>query len=404
LLLVLLVPAYCLLKRAAPPAPIEKPVENIPVATAPAADRKIVEVQMPGGTISGEAGAQRPALAPPPPAILPPETAAGEPEDKPTLAWRLYSDGKYGESARVYGELSATEPDALLGLGLSLYMLKDMPGAARALEGYLARAKGANPVAKKALAFVHFELDDLDKSLRYAESALADRDDGDLRVLLARVKNEVAVRGSAIKESTAHFTAIFDGYTQGGLSRQVLGLLEEAYSKIGSDMGHFPRDPVTVILYGERDFVEVLQKPEWAGAVYDGKIRLPVKGAGANPDALRHILFHEYTHALVHDIAPNCPVWINEGLAEYFSRPPTDTINQVIPLVQLEKPFSRIKAVPLDTAYLESYSAVRHLVERYGLYRVKGMLEYLGAGRPLNDAFVDAFGESYDRFVAEWGK
>jgi hypothetical protein len=32
------------------------------------------------------------------------------------------------------------------------------------------------------------------------------------------------------------------------------------------------------------------------------------------------------------------------------------------------------------------------------------MLEYLGAGRPLNDAFVDAFGESYDRFVAEWGK
>jgi hypothetical protein len=39
---------------------------------------------------------------------------------------------------------------------------------------------------------------------------------------------------------------------------------------------------------------------------------------GADAD-LDRVALHEYTHALLREVAPNAPVWLNEGLAQYFS-------------------------------------------------------------------------------------
>ncbi len=41
-------------------------------------------------------------------------------------------------------------------------------------------------------------------------------------------------------------------------------------------------------------------------------------GPDRGPDALRSV-FHEYAHLVVSNVAPDLPVWLNEGLAEYYS-------------------------------------------------------------------------------------
>ena len=321
-------------------------------------------------------------------------------------AQNVFNSGNYAEAAALFRDLSARQNEALLGLGLSLYMLKDFKGAQKALEDYL--REGKHPVARKALAFIHYDADELEKAKKYAEEGLRQTEDADLRRLYERIQREEKGRGHSVSESTTHFTAVFDGYTQSSISRLVLGVLEDAYSKVGSEVGYFPSEPVTVILYGNKDFYEVTQKPDWAGGLYDGKIRVPVRGAETNKAALKQILFHEYTHALVHAITSECPVWINEGLAEYFSRPYSSyneaSIGQVIPLRNLERSFLEVPGIPVETAYLESYSAVKYLVGRYGMFKMKIFLEKLGTGTPLNTAFSDAFYQSYDEFVASWGK
>ena len=48
------------------------------------------------------------------------------------------------------------------------------------------------------------------------------------------------------------------------------------------------------MLYKHRDYADVTRSPEWAGAVYDGKIRLPLAGIQAVDKRLVAILYHEY--------------------------------------------------------------------------------------------------------------
>ena len=51
-------------------------------------------------------------------------------------------------------------------------------------------------------------------------------------------------------------------------------------------------------------FHDITQSPDWAGGAYDGRIRVPVQGASRRPGRIERVLTHEFTHALVHSIAP----------------------------------------------------------------------------------------------------
>ncbi len=63
----------------------------------------------------------------------------------------------------------------------------------------------------------------------------------------------------------------------------------------------------------------------------DGKIRVPVRSAEDQKSLLRTVPFHEYVYALIHPITKICPLWIHEGLAEYFSKGPSQRVGRVIP-------------------------------------------------------------------------
>jgi hypothetical protein len=138
--------------------------------------------------------------------------------------------------------------------------------------------------------------------------------------------------------------------------------------------------------------------------MYDGKIRLPIRGIEGQSASLKKVLFHEYTHAVVHSLTPGCPLWIHEGLSEYFSTHYPKKIGQVIPLNYLEKSFSGLRGENLRIAYWESYSAVSYLIEKYGLFRMKDLFVSLSRGNDINQAFRDAFSITYNEFISGWGK
>jgi len=331
------------------------------------------------------------------------EASAPERDDLPQRAIRNFNAGNYETAVALFSELSKRDSRAFLGLGLSYYRLGDYRSAARFLE----RASGQRDVdefqLKKFLAFTYYRLDDLDQSLANAQSALMVAEDADLRALLDRLGRERPAQERFLKEETLHFKVLFDGYEHGPVSTGVLRTLEEAYNRIGAQMGHFPKEPVTVILYSGKDFYDVTRMPEWSGGIFDGKIRLPLKGIDDDPELFRKVLFHEYTHALVYSITPSCPTWLNEGLAMYFSGERRERVGQLIPLRSLERGFPT-SVEQSTTAYNVSYSAVAHLIEKYGIYSIREFLFALSRGENMDGAFNSSFYVSYSDFVNAWGK
>ena len=171
--------------------------------------------------------------------------------------------------------------------------------------------------------------------------------------LLDKVRREWQIEEEMRQEYRGHFQLSFvDGEHASALASDILETLEDAYVEVGSDLAYYPDVRVPVLLYSHRDYADVTDSPDWAGAVYDGKIRLPLAGMRGMTKRFSAILYHEYMHVLVHFMAGrNVPVWLNEGLAELAGRqidstPLTDLTaasesGRLLKWRDLEKPFCR---------------------------------------------------------------
>jgi tetratricopeptide (TPR) repeat protein len=314
--------------------------------------------------------------------------------------------GDYEEALSLMKGLLPGDRRALAGVGLVYYKMGEYPLAIEYLEQSL--EEGVNEfLSLKFLAFAHYRQEELSRSLKRTEEALALQPDRELADLKEKLKRELRARGSShVAEQSRHFKVVFDGYKHGAISRTVLDILEDAYRDLGQKMDYFPSRTVTVVLYTEKNFFDVTLLPAWTAGAFDGKIRLPVKGVEQEaPGKLRQVLYHEYVHAMLYDMAPGrLPHWLNEGLAEYLVPRGLAKTGQVLPLRSLTDSFPVGNQRTMMLAYSESYSAVAHLADAYGLWKVKELILALGRGEDLDSAFQSAFYLGYEDFLRDWGK
>ena len=364
-----------------------------------------------GGSSSAESASSPSALA----QVLPPVPVPAVQEIIETVddgsslaagAKESFEKGNFKKAADLCKQLAEKNIKASLCAGLSYFRLADYANAVVFLEQSL--ESGADEfTSRKYLSFAYYYSDKLDKSISNAEKGLSITKDAELDAFHLRLMKEKQAHGNFVDESTTHFRVRFDGYEHGAISRNVIGILEDAYSSIGRDVDYYPSEPVTVILYTTHDFHDITQAPGWSGGQFDtkdGKIRVPVRGAEGKEGLLRTVLFHEYVHALIYSITRNCPLWLNEGLAEYYSKGAQQKVGQVIPLNYLENSFSGLNGRGIILAYMESHSAVSYLMDKYRSYRIKGLLFSLSKGNDLNRAFTDSCQISYNDFIEKWGK
>ena len=256
----------------------------------------------------------------------------------------------------------------------------------------------------KQRALELYRRNDLNGAREQAQAALALRRDQELVELLLRVRREIVVQRNYEGARTTNFTVLFDGYEHEVMRIKVLDMLKDAYAEIGKSLAHFPEEPITVILYTGKDFSDITRAPEWAGGMFgkvDGKIRLPLHGAEGQEKMLRRVLFHEYVHALLHSLAPGTPLWLHEGLAQYFSGDRAVHIDQWIPLPLLAEGFPR-DARAAYVAYMVSLQAVSDLVDERGMPPLRRLLNELGAGKKMEEAFAAAYGEPFSRWARHW--
>ncbi len=234
--------------------------------------------------------------------------------------------------------------------------------------------------------------------------------------MLQKVRRELAVEKEMEKEYGGNFIITFEGDESAELGSDVLDVLEDAYNWFGLKLDHYPEQRVTVILYTQKQFSDLTDSPDWAAGLYDGKIRLPVGGISRLNDRVRGLLYHEYTHVVLRDIAgKNLPFWLNEGLAELAEReiyaeqllvlPLAKKQDKLFPIRALEGSFRNLRGRQIALAYEQSYSFVHFLIDRYGWYEVNNLVVALGAGFSLEQAIersIGSYGVSYEGLERRW--
>jgi hypothetical protein len=184
-------------------------------------------------------------------------------------------------------------------------------------------------------------------------------------------------------------------------------MLESAYVRVGKTLNAYPTETVTAILYTKEQFRDITKSPSWAAAAYDGRIRIPVLGALNNPAELDRIVTHEFVHAVIHQMYPRVPAWLNEGLATYLE--PGDhtrlvawlrTAGTMIPLTALDEAFQTADGAQAALAYAESYVGTRVLAERLGP-NFPVFLQYVSNGTPFDQALL-LFNVSVADVEREW--
>jgi tetratricopeptide (TPR) repeat protein len=335
-----------------------------------------------------------------------------------SLAWKQLDGRQYPDALQNFQaavRLESGEPDFIVGEGLAYYRLNDPDRAIETLKSAI-QLDPKRPDAYKIIGDIYYQRDEIEMAIGYYEKGLdLDPSDQVLRQHLDQVRREEKVQGGFQQQASRAFTVKFEGREEQDAAHQVLYDLEEAYRDIGQALSYYPEEPITVILYTDQQFQDVTRSASWSKGIYDGKIRVPMGGAEQNPDLLKKVLFHEYTHAVVHGLSRglDVPTWLNEGIAVYFEDGGESSHEQVlvrqirsgahlVPLSLLHGSFLKLSTPQASLAYAESFAAVKALVDRYGLFRLRQLLEDLGRQKNFEEAFSAQFMISYEEFQSDW--
>lgn len=252
-----------------------------------------------------------------------------------------------------------------------------------------------------------------EKAVWYWKQAQAIRPDPKLQGRIERAEKEAEVESGLDQAASYHFVLSWQGSRlANSFGDQVLEALEKAYRELEVALDFSPREPVTVILYGSQQFGDITRAPRWAGAVNDGKIRVPVQGLSSLSTELARVLKHELTHSFIFQITEGrCPTWFNEGVAQLQAGESLDEFGPLltqrfaasrqIPLETLESSFGRFNTSQAFQAYGESLAAVQMINDQYGGYQFPYLLRALRGGQSMAQALQSVLRLSYQDLDAE---
>jgi hypothetical protein len=190
-----------------------------------------------------------------------------------------------------------------------------------------------------------------------------------------------------------HFRVEFEGNPNRNDVLEALSVLEVAYDSLCTLFDVHPENKMHVVLYQSSEYQGVGPRPEWVGAIFDGKLRIPL-GMMQYRELYRPVIFHELTHAFVRAMTrAKVPLWLNEGIAQLVDGTRNDK----------ERPAGAVPSLDaLETPFVgESRTSEALKLYWYSLEMVKKLLqaEYGQAPREQFLKFRDCIRDFYHQDV-----
>ncbi|MBI2602280.1 MAG: hypothetical protein HYW48_04420 [Deltaproteobacteria bacterium] len=230
----------------------------------------------------------------------------------------------------------------------------------------------------------------LESKGRYSEAAnvlskLRYRGDKQISQRVQALRNKARRAHRLQTINTRLFLITFeDGYRD--VAEKTLSFLEKALDDLMDDFSfREPRRAIEVLLDPPDHFGTLNPtSPQWAEALYDGRIHVPVK---SSPDLqhLKTVLIHELIHALFGQMTGFRPLpsWFEEGIAQFVSecqpqcKPFSFSHNaeSFLSIAVLNTPFHQFGNIQAEEAYRQSLYLIMTLHEWRGRDGLRNVIE-----------------------------
>jgi tetratricopeptide (TPR) repeat protein len=275
---------------------------------------------------------------------------------------------------------------------------------------YLERARRVepnNPDVAKLAGWAYYGMNKMDQAVAEWKRALALRPDPEVQSALEKAQRDKAEEESYKENESSHFTLRYSGAAQPELARGILHTLEAHYSAIESELNFAPADSIGVVLYTQQAFADITRAPGWAGALNDGRIRVPVQGLTSVTPELSRVLKHELTHSFVaQKTRGHAPTWVQEGLAQWMeglrSRDNAEDLVQAYGtghadgLGSLEGSWMRLATPQVAYAYAWGLANIENIVETDGMGDIERILDRIGSGKSTEEALREVLHSDYN--------
>lgn len=315
-------------------------------------------------------------------------------------------------SARLqYGFSLSAKGEPWRGRQLGEAVLQEFPDDtdARLLLGYAQALQGATGIADDLLktlvkehpgsiqawqilaqcALQRGELTEAEKRV----SELEQRDPGSVSTKALRMKVD-ALKNRKPGSSNEHLLVICEGDCPPDIESSVLEAAQTAWDDLRIHIGYSPPFQVTILIGGNS------MAPHWAAASFDGQVHLPLEAAldaGQRGSMLRH----ELTHAFLAQAAGGrVPLWLNEGLAQYFQGEriknlPGSATAGWLDSLGTRRTFVDLEESQAELAYHYSLAVAQELMELHNTTALEAYLARLREGIEEREAFQKSFGDDY---------
>jgi tetratricopeptide (TPR) repeat protein len=288
---------------------------------------------------------------------------------------------------------------------------KDIPTLLLALKtSYALRPRFETMVF---LGSVFYDIRELEKSLFYLEKALSLRPENKrVKDSIERTEKEILIREKEKILRTPDFDVIMYGENTFDTDLLEEHLLD-VYDSVGRDLDYYPPPGTKIIIYEEKDFRDIFQKQGTVLGIFDGNIKIALKGTPSDILATG-VVAHEYTHALLSAITENkCPIWLHEGIAvyeqsRYFPMGLGNLENALekgarLSLSDVEETFENMRdPASLALAYESAHSAVLFMLDEWGWPALRELIHGLREYGHFANAFDEVFYISVPMFEDMW--
>lgn len=301
----------------------------------------------------------------------------------------------------------------LLNLAIVLCQTAEYRNAEDLLLGVI-QSDARNRYGYYLLGEVYYAQDKLREAISTWKTALQLGDDAVISNRLKKAEEEAGTHDELGVLQSAHFILRYDRKVSDyRLGQEILDSLERTYRQLSYDLTSYPPVTITVILYTDQAYFDITRAPRWSGALFDGKIRVPIKGLSAVTAQLGDTLVHELTHSFVNSLSRgSCPTWFNEGVAQLEEGKSAvghrkllsqlERQNQLISLSSLTGSLVGLPAGAAELAYMEGLSATEYLVAGRGKNAIRAVLDLLHQNYNFDSALGSVVNQSLAEFEKSW--
>jgi tetratricopeptide (TPR) repeat protein len=208
---------------------------------------------------------------------------------------------------------------SLEGQAFAMLMKSEFSSALELSE----KARKLNPQSARLASlsgWARYRLNQLDAAIADLRLAQKLQPNANVAALLEQATRDRETEGDFGEGESQHFVIRYHGGASRQLASELIRILEEHFQFLAGELHFTPAEPITVIVYTREAFRELTGVPDWAGALNDGRIRVPVQGLETVPEALSRSLKHELTHSFLYQKTQgHCPTWLQEGVAQWMA-------------------------------------------------------------------------------------